>query len=166
MLRPLALVLILASAMVIAVDNVSIQAQTTATSQRPGIAVSVTLEKNKVPLGQSPWADLTIQNLTNNEIVVDGLPHVEGEKGELPMKPEAQIVTERLQARMPKFRTVVYVPWTIPPHETSTHKYKLAHFFDLSNPGQYMVYMEVWDPSSQKLLRTNSAKLEMQSSGH
>jgi hypothetical protein len=137
MLRPLALVLILAAAMVIAVDNVSLEAQSSASSQAPGIAVNLTLQKENVPLGQSPWANLTVENLTDNEITMDEPRlHVEGEKGELPMKPEAQIVTQRLQPRIPRLRTVLYVPWTIAPKETSTDKYQLTHFFDLRTHGR------------------------------
>jgi hypothetical protein len=164
--RLLTLVLILAASMVIVVDNFSLEAQTTAAGQAPAIAISITLQKDKVPLGESPWGLLTVKNLTNEEITIN-LPrlHVEGEKGELFLKPEAQIISQRLQPTT-RLRTAVYVPWTIAPRDTSTHKYQLAHFFNLSDRGQYTVYMEVTDPSSHKLLRTNSAKFEMQSPTH
>lgn len=125
--RLVTLVLILAAAMVVAVDNVSLEAQTTAASQAPAIAVSITLQKDKVPLGQSPWANLTVENLTDDEVTIDQTrPHIAGEKGELPMKADSQIITERVQPRIPRLRTVVYVPWTIAPGQTSTHKYQLA----------------------------------------
>jgi hypothetical protein len=163
MLRPVTLVLILAAAMVTAVDKVSLEAQTTAASQAPAIAVSITLQKDKVPLGQSPWVLLTVKNLTDELVMIEARPHVQGENGELFMRPEASIISERLQPRTPRLRTVVYVPWTIAPRETSTHKWQLAYLFDLSHRGQYTVYMEVMDPSSHKLLHTNSAKFEMQS---
>ena len=160
--RLLTRILILATPMLIAVS--STEGQTTAVNQAPAIAVSISLQKNSIPLDQSPFVDLIVKNLTNEEVTI-GIadPHVEGEKGELPMRPNAQIITDRLSPRMPRLRTVLYVTWTIPPKETSVHSYKLAHFFDLSHPGQYTVYMEVPDPSSHQMLRTNSAKFEMQS---
>lgn len=164
--RLLTLVLMLATAMVIAVDNVSLEAQTAAAGPAPAFAASITLEKDIVPLGQSPWADLTVKNLTDREITIDARPHVVGEKGELPLQAYAQIITESLQPRVPRLKTVLYVPWVIPPGETSTHKYKLAHFFDLSNRGQYTVYMDAGDSSSQTSVRTNSAKFEMQALTH
>ena len=163
--RLLTRALILETAMLI--TTVSLEAQDTAVSRAPAIAVSISLQKDKIPLGQSPWAALSVENLTDGELTIDQAdPHVEGNKGELPMKPNARIVTDRLQPRIPRLRTVVYVPWTIPPKETSIHKYQLTHFFDLSHQGQYTVYMEVMDPSSHKWLRTNSAKFEMQSPSH
>ncbi len=163
--RLLTRVLILETAMLI--TTVALEAQDTAVSRVPAIAVSISLQKDKFPLGQSPWAALSVENLTDGEITIDQAdPHVEGDEGELPMKPNARIVTDRLQPRLPRLRTVVYVPWTIPTKETSVHKYQLAHFFDLSHQGQYTVYMEVMDPSSHKWLRTNSTKFEMQAPSH
>jgi hypothetical protein len=149
------------------ITTVSLKPQDAAVSGAPAIEVSMGLQKDKVPVGQSPWANLRVENLTDQEITISqAVPHVEADKGELLMKPNAEIITDRLQPRVPRLRTVVYVAWTIPPKDSSIHQYKLAHFFDLSHPGQYTVHMEVMDPSSQKLLRTNSAKFEMQPPSH
>jgi hypothetical protein len=56
------------------------------------------------------------------------------------MKAGSQIITERDQPRIPRLRTVLYVPRIIASGQTSTHKYQLAHFFDLvitANHGLY-----------------------------
>jgi hypothetical protein len=146
--------------------TVSLEPQDTAVSKAPAIEVSMGLQKDKVPVGQSPWVNLRVENLTDREITMsEAVPHVEGDEGELPMKPNTEIITDRPQPR-PRLRTAVYVAWTIAPKDSSIHQYQLAHFFNLSRPGQYTVHMEVADPSSQKLLRTNSAKFEMQSPRH
>jgi len=157
-------ILILAAITTAVVDGASVEAQTMARSDGPAIAVRIALQKDKVPLGQSPWVFLNVENLTDHEIVVgEPLPHVEGEKGELPMKPQSGIVTDTLHPRIPRLRNVVYAgPWTIAPRDSSILKYQLAYYFDLSARGQYTVYMEVMDPSTHKLLRTNRAKFEMQ----
>ena len=163
--RLLMLALILETAMPI--NPISLEAQDNAGSREPAIAVSINLQKDKIPLGQSPWVALRIENLTDREITIaQADPHIEGNEGELPMKPNAKIVTDRLQPRIPSLRTVVYVPWTIPPKESSIHTYQLAHFFDLGRQGRYTVYMEVMDPGSHQWLRTNSTKFEMQSPSH
>jgi hypothetical protein len=163
--RLLTLALILETAMLI--NTISLEAQDSGGSRGPAIAVSINLQKDNIPLGQSPWVALRIENLTDGEITIDQAdPHVEGNEGELPMRPNARIVTDRLQSGIPRLRTVVYVPWTIPPKGSSIHTYQLAHFFDLSRQGRYTVYMEVMDPGSHKWLRTNSTKLEMQSPSH
>lgn len=157
-------VLILATAVLIIA--VSLEGQTTV-SRAPAIDVSIGVQKDKVPVGESPYVFLRVENLTDGEITMaDATPHVEGEKGELQMKALPQITTDRLQPRIPRLRTVVYVPWTIPPRESSIRKYQLAYFFDLSHQGRYTVYMEVMDPSSHKRLRTNSAKFEMRPPPH
>ena len=127
--------------------------------------MSIALQKDKVPLGESPWAVLTVKNLTEQEIEIRDYMwqlHVEGKKGELPRTPASEVITKRIEPRVATLRPVLYVPWAIAPGETSVHKYKLAHFFDLNDPGQYKVYMEVMDSSSHKWLRTNTANFEMQ----
>jgi hypothetical protein len=148
------------AALIVAAANksISIDAQTTtANSPAPAIAVSLTLQKDKVSLGQSPYAFLTIKNLTTEQItIVDPFVYVEGPKGKLFLRPQAQVITKGPRPRMPRLRTVVYVPQTIPPEETITLKYQLAWLFDFHDPGQYTIYMDVIDPSTRKSLRTNS----------
>lgn len=153
--------LILTAALPIAIG--SLEGQTTV-SRAPAIEVSIGLQKDKVPVGESPYVFLRVENLTDQEITIsEPTPHVEGEKGELPMKAFPEIITDRFQPRIPRLKTVVYVAWTIPPKDSSIHKYQLGYFFDLSHQGRYTVYMEVMDPSSHKWLRTNTTKFEMRS---
>jgi len=159
------LALLLAAITLIATDNPSLVAQTTAANPSPAITVSISLQKDKVPLGESPWVLFAVKNLTDHEIVIEDSMcrlHVEGEKGERPRTPASKVITNRFQSRVATLRPVVYVPWIIAPGETSIHKYKLAYLFDLSDPGQYTIYIEVMDPSSHKWLRTNTANFEMQ----
>jgi hypothetical protein len=146
---------------------ISPKGQITETRQAPAISVSIGLKQSKIPVGHSPWVNFRVENLTDEEITIVGdRPHVEGKDGELPMKPASEIITDNFRPRAPKLKRVVYVPWTIPAKDTSIHSYQLTHFFDLSHPGQYTVYMEVMDPRTQKIVRTNSAKFEIEVSLH
>jgi hypothetical protein len=91
--RLLTRALILETAMLI--TTVSLAAQDTTVSRAPAIEVSMRLQKDKVPVGQSPWAALRVENLTDRGITIDQAdPHVEGDKGELPMKPNPRIITD------------------------------------------------------------------------
>jgi hypothetical protein len=162
--KPLTRALFLAAA---TLTVISLTGQTTEIKQAPAISVSIGLKKNKIPVGQSPWVNLRVENLTDREItIVQDRPHVEGKEGELPMKPGADIITDSSQPRIARLKRVVYVPWTIPPKDASIHTYQLMHFFDLSHPGQYTVYMEVADPNTQKMVRTNRARFEIELQAH
>jgi hypothetical protein len=55
---------------------------------------------------------------------------------------------------------------SIAPGSVDSQKYDLSYFYDLSKPGDYSVYLEIYDPAGPKdgsghWLRTNTAKLEI-----
>jgi hypothetical protein len=136
-----------------------------ATAGTVSIAASITVDKNQVPVGQSPWAILTVKNLSDHEVAIHDYAvrlHVEGEKGEPPTTLVQRMTTGKLQPGERPLRADEYVVWTIPAGESSSHKYKLSYFYDLSASGNYTAYLEVMDPNSQKWLRTNTAKFEVQ----
>ena len=72
----------------IAATSTTLDAQVApAASQSPSIVVSIVLEKESVPVGQSPWVVLTVKNLTDHDLPIhDSMMrlHVEGERGERP----------------------------------------------------------------------------------
>lgn len=149
---------------VIADDDLQVAAQTTSAAPSPAITVSIALQNEKVIVGQSPWVGLLIKNETDREIEISDYMvklHVEGAKGELPRIPNSEVITRRIDSRVARLKPAVYVPWTIGPGDSSLHRYDLAHFFNLKDPGQYTVYMETMDLSSRKWLRTNTASFEM-----
>jgi hypothetical protein len=155
----------LATIGMIIITSISVCGQAPSTASAPSITVSITVDKNTVPTDQSPWTILNVKNLADHEVAIHDYAvrlHVEGKHGEPPTTLIQRMSTGKLQPGDRPLRTDEYVVWTIPPGELSSHKYKLSYFYDLSASGKYTVYLEVMDPVSQKWLRTNTAKFEMQ----
>jgi hypothetical protein len=100
-LRPLALLAITIA--LIAAKNLPIYAQAASPdNQRASIAVIIALDQNHVPVGQSPWAILTLKNLSDHDVVLhDSMirAHVEDEKGERPMTRVQRNITHKLLPR-------------------------------------------------------------------
>ena len=133
----------------------------------PSIAVSISIDRDSVTQGQTPWAILTVKNLTERELPIHDWAvrvHIEGQNGEPPATLIQRLMTGKLQPGDQAIRADEQWLWEIPPGESSSHKYKLSYFYDLNAPGKYVVYLEVLDPVSQKSLRTNTAKFEIQAS--
>lgn len=150
----------------ISTESLALHAQAASGPGQPAIAVSIALDKERVSVGQSPWAILTVKNLADHDVVLRDLMirlHVEDEKGEeRPMTRVQRNITHKLlpgEAALPG--TGIGPVWVIAPGQSSSHKYELSYFYDISQPGKYKVYIDVVDPSSRKPLRTNTAKFEM-----
>lgn len=147
----------------ISMVSTALHAQAASQPSQPAIAVSIALDNDRVPVGQSPWAILTVKNLADHDVVLNYFTirlHIEDEKGERPMTRVQRNITHKLlpgEAPLPG----VGVSWIIASGETSSHQYQLSFFFDLSAPGKHTAYMEVIDPSSRKWLRTNTVQFEM-----
>jgi hypothetical protein len=144
----------------------------TPSHQSDSITVRLSIEKEKVAIGQSPWAILTVKNLSNHEIPIHDWMyrvHVEGENGEAPTTYVQRAITHRLRPGEASLRGDEQFLWTISPGKSDIHKFKLDYFYDLGALGSYTVYVEVVDPftkesSIQKWLRTNTVKFTMQAS--
>ena len=71
-----------------------------------------------------------------------------------------------IQFLIPKFRIPVVARF-IAPGSVDSLKFDLSGFYDISKPGDYSVYLEIYDPAGPKdgsghWLRTNTAKFEIQ----
>src|SRR5690348_14145168 len=123
----------------------------------PGIAVSIVMEEDKVPVGQMPMADLTVENLTDHEIVIHNSmyqAYVEGDKGEAPTTLEQRRLTHRLRPGEADLRGDEMVIWTLRSGESGVRRFQLGYLYHLNSPGKYKVYIEVVDPTTRKRLRT------------
>jgi hypothetical protein len=150
----------------IVTSSISIGAQSTASGPKQNsISISLKMKEQQVPIGQSPWAILSVKNLTDESIIIHNYMyrvHVEGDKGEPPTTLVQRAMTGRYKPGDEPLRADENAAWYIAPETSDENKIQLAYLYDLSAPGEYSVYAEVMDPSSQKWLRTNTVKFTVQ----
>jgi hypothetical protein len=139
--------------LVIAVNSVSVSSQTSTKaeeansprSKSAAITLSIAVSKDHIPVGQTPWVTLTVKNLTDEEIAFPpDRVHVESENGEPPTTMRQRQLTNRRQPGEPSILSGGFEP-SIPPEASFTRKYDLSRLYDLSKPGKYTVYIEVFD---------------------
>lgn len=150
----------------IVISSISIGAQNAASaSKQNSIAVSLSIKEQQVPVGQSPWAILSVENVTDETIEIHNhmyRVYVEGDKGEAPTTLVERQMTGRYKAGDVPLRADENSVWSIAPGRSDDHRFQLTYLYDLSAPGEYTVYAEVQDPYSRKWLRTNTVKFKMQ----
>lgn len=154
---------------VLAVCGVLISAQDTLKYNQSGTQfVKISMQKDRIPLGELPIVVLTIENLTNHEIpqyiATDKYRiHVEGKNAEPPTTLYHRRITGKL---LPKDsiertqRTGPEVVFSIQAGESRTMKFDLSRYYDLSQPGKYSVYLEVHDDAGT-WLRTNTLQFQI-----
>jgi hypothetical protein len=169
-----------AAILAVAANNISLHSQTAAPARPdPSIAVSLALQKDHIPVGESPRLLVTVKNLGEVKICLTtslGIyrVHVEGKDGEPPMtewnrhqhgdwRPgdgpdlmEGPVVCNEIAPPMEGY-----------PGMSETLTFDLGMFYNLTVPGRYSVYMEIVDPASPPngeviWARTNTVQFEME----
>jgi hypothetical protein len=149
-----------------------------AANQPDSIAIHISLQKSSYAIGEKPIAIMTIKNISSNEIWFSTASHlyrihVTSKDGEPPK-------TELNRHRLGDFRPgdgpgllsgPVAGRSIAPGAMGESLKYDLAAFYDLSKPGDYNVYLEIYDPAGPKdgsghWLRTNTANFEIHAPTH
>jgi hypothetical protein len=137
-------------------------------SQSSTLAVSVALEKEKVPAGEAPRAVLTIKNLSDHSVsmrtdMLNYRVRVEGQAGEMPTTLYHRQVSGRM---LPGERPLAGggVVLGIAPGDSDTRSFDLTRYYDLKVPGRYSVRIDVLDEASGEWLRTNTAQFEVEAS--
>ncbi len=152
----------------VATSGVCIGAQTVASaSQTDSITVSMTLDKDHLPVGQSPWVLLTFNNRTDRDLYLNGnwfQLHIAGENGEPPTMLRQRMATGKLLPGEAPLREDENAEKVISARKSRIEKIDVSYYYDLSAPGKYKVYMDIRDPMSGKWLRTNTAEFEIQAS--
>jgi hypothetical protein len=164
-----------AAIMVIVAGSISVGAQDASpVGQSASITVSVAFEHNHFVVGQTPFAILTVKNMTDEVVSlrtgVDSFRiHVTGEKGEPPQTEfHRHLHGDFRPGDGPNLSSGSGVAKEMEPGASQTMKFDLAAYYDLSTPGKYSVYIEVLDaaPPTQvrkwSWLRTNTAHFEIQ----
>ncbi|MGD0941336.1 MAG: hypothetical protein ABR905_16675 [Terracidiphilus sp.] len=156
----------LAAAVVIAASSAALGAQTVApASQTDSITVSISLDKDHFPVGQSPLVPVTMINRTDRDLYLNGnwyRVHIEGENGEPTTTLRQRMTTDKLLPGEARLREDEDAEKFIPAGKSRIQKFEVEYFYDLSAPGKYRVYVDIKDPLSGKWLRTNTAQFEIQ----
>ena len=149
-------VLFVATLIVIAATNISVDAQATkpavpsAMSKSPTMSLSISVPIEQIPMGQKPWVSLTVKNLGSEEIAYPRERiYIEGPKGEPPTTHVQRAMTHRLNPGEADIRETGFRP-PIAAGGSFTMKYDLSYFYDFKEPGKYTVYIEVFDRLSEK----------------
>jgi hypothetical protein len=127
--------------------------------------LTIAMEKERVPVGESPKALLTVKNLTDHVIQLwscaapPTLVWIQGEHGEPPTTAWGRGAMGRLLPGEPELMCTLNLPFPLAPGDTTTHGFILDAFYDLHEPGKYKVYLDF--PSEEGLLRTDTVTFEV-----
>jgi hypothetical protein len=150
---------------VIASSGICLGGQTVApVSQADSITVSMTLDKDHFPIGQSPLVSLRLNNQTDRDLHLHGNRlqlHIEGENGEPPTTLRQRMDTGKLLPGEARMREDEYSPEIIPAGGSETLTIYVKYLYDLSALGKYTVYVDVKDPLSGKWIRTKTLQFEI-----
>ncbi|HEY2468051.1 MAG TPA: hypothetical protein VGI45_09435 [Terracidiphilus sp.] len=132
------------------------------------LAVWIEMQKEQVPMGQEPWAIVTMKNMSHRPVTIHRYRvHVEGKDGEPPTTRIQREMSDTLRpGEMPLPVTVNAGPETVEPDASCVRKFQLRYLYNLSAPGKYTIYAEVMDPSSDRWVRTKPVTFEMVEKPH
>jgi hypothetical protein len=136
-------------------------------SESPRLALNLALLQEHIPAGHTPVALLTVRNPSKTDMPFPkDRVHVEGENGESPTTLLQRQLTHRLRRGEKEIRSGGFEPLILA-GASSTRKYDLERFYDLSEPGKYTVYIEVLDAAASKdnagvWLRSNTVSFEIE----
>jgi hypothetical protein len=160
----------------IASCSILLRSQSTPVVNRlDSISVHISLQKSSYAIGEKPIGVMTIENMSSNEIWFSTDPyrervHITRKDGE-PPKTELHrhLLGDFRPGDGPDLGTGPVVGRSIAPGSVDSQKYDLTGYYDLSAPGDYSVYLEIYDPSgpqdgSGRWLRTNTATFKIQAS--
>ena len=145
------------------------QATQTASNSN-ALAVSLKMQTEQVQVGQTPWAILTVYNITDQPVIIQNTMRVYayGKDGEAPTTLPQRQLTGRLRpgdAPLNYTNNVDFSSIIVWPAggagDWYDRKFQLDYLYDLSAPGKYTAYAEVMDPSSHRWLRAKTVTFEM-----
>jgi hypothetical protein len=169
------LALFLGATAAIAVLPTPSRAQSTPAANQPdSVSLHVSFPKSSYATGEKPIAVLTIKNISSNEIWFSTENHlyrihVISKNGDVP---KTEFYRHLLGDFRPGESNIGLTGGSvggrsIAPGAVDSQKYDLSAFYDLSKPGDYSVYLEIYDPGGPKdgsghWLRTNTAHFEIE----
>jgi hypothetical protein len=149
-----------------------LRAQSAAMANQPdSVSIHVSLQKSSYAIGEKPIAVLTFISPNgiwfSNDLYQERI-HVTSKDGE-PPKTELHrhLLGDFRPGDGPELMSGPVVGRFIGPGSMDSQKYDLTYFYDLSKPGAYSVYLEIYDPAGPKdgsghWLRTNTVDFKIQ----
>jgi hypothetical protein len=146
------------------------------TSQADSVSIHISLQKSSYAIGEKPIAVMAIKNISSNEVCLSTNPYLE--RVHITRKDAEPPKTEQHRHLLGDFRPgdgpalssgpVICRP--IAPgslDSLDSLKYDLTGYYDLGEPGNYSVYIEIYDPAGPKdgaghWLRTNTVNFKTQ----
>jgi hypothetical protein len=133
----------------------------------PILDVSIALEPDHVQVGQSPWAALTITNVSGDMVTVPSDIssyhfHVEENGAEAPKTEFHRHLNGEFRRgdKEPQLSSGPVISHEIAPGKSYVRRFQLTRYYDLGNPGKYSVYVEVKDQLDH-WVRSNTATLDV-----
>jgi hypothetical protein len=140
-------------------------------NQTPSASIHIALAKNIYAAAEKPIAVMTIQNISSNEIWFSDASylyrvHVTSADGEPPKTELHRHMLGDVRPGDGPYLRSDSGGRPIAPGSVTSQKFDLSAFYDLSKPGDYSVYLEIYDPAGPKdgsgrWLRTNTVKFEI-----
>jgi len=153
---------------------VPLRAQSALMANQPdSVSIDISLQKSSYVIGEKPIAVMTFNNISSNGIWFSNDPyreriHVTSKDGE-PPKTELHrhLLGDFRSGDGPELSTGSVVGRSIAPGSVDSEKYDLAGYYALGEPGDYSVYLEIYDPAGPKdgsghWLRTNTVNFKIQ----
>jgi hypothetical protein len=169
-------VMFLAATIATVAGAISSRAQPAPAANQPdSVSIHILMQKSSYVIGDKPIAVMTISNISSNPIWFSIVSwhyrvHITNKNSE-PPKTEfyRHILGDVRPGDGPMLMSGGIGGWPIAPGSTGSQSYDLSAFYDLSTPGDYSVYLEIYDPSgpqdgSGHWLRTNPAQFKVQTS--
>jgi hypothetical protein len=146
------------------------------TTQPVSVSIRLSLQKSNYAIGEKPIAVMTFNEISSDGIWFSNDPyqeriHVTSKDGD-PPKTELyrHLLGDFPSGDGPALLTGPVVGRFIAPGAADSEKYDLTGYYDLGRPGDYSVYLEIYDPAGPKdrpghWLRTNTVTFKIQALG-
>jgi hypothetical protein len=154
MLKLRTLVMFVAATITVIEGPVPSGAQSAPAGNQPdSVSIHVSLQKSSYAIGEKPIVVMTVKNISSKEIWFSTDPyqvrfHVTNKDG-VPQKTELHrhLLGDYRPGDGPMLLRGPLAGRSIAPGVLDAQKYNLSAYYDLNVPGDYSVYLEIYDPS-------------------
>jgi len=149
-------------------------AQSASAANKPvSVSIRISLQKSTYAIGEKPIAVMTIENISSSGVCFSTASylyriHVASRDGEAPKTEfHRHLLGDFRPGDGPVLEGGPVDCRPIAPGSLDSLKYDLTAYYDLSTPGEYSVFLEIYDPAGPRdgsghWLRTNTVTFEIQ----